>query len=170
MAENHVSGHGSADDEYLATPEGSTYEHTDAHTGIIIKFVFWLVVMAVVVHLGLGVMYSWLISDAETAEAADVRYPLAEGEEPRLPPVPRLQQYPAAELGVFRRDEDALLGSYGWQNREAGVVHIPIAEAMRLTVERGLLSRGGEGDTPTVTPGMIPADSSSGRTLERRRQ
>ena len=54
-------------------------------------------------------------------------------------------------------------------NREAGMVHIPIDEAMRLTLERGLLSSrpAGEGQT---TPGLMPADASAGRTMERRRQ
>lgn len=168
MADHHASGHRSADDEYASTPEGSTYEHTDAHIGIVVKFLFWLAVMAVAVHFGLGVMYGWLVSSAETAEAAEIQYPLAVDEELRLPPVPRLQESPADEIEVFRREEDELLESYGWQSREAGVVRIPIDEAMRLTVERGLMSRAVDGDESTATLGMRPADSSSGRTLEQR--
>ena len=31
------------DDEYLGTPEGSSYEHTDANVWLIAKFGFWLV-------------------------------------------------------------------------------------------------------------------------------
>jgi hypothetical protein len=69
----------------------------------------------------------------------------------------------------FRRGEEAYLHSYGWQNKEAGIVHIPIEEAMRLTVERGLPAR--PQDAPAVgATGSMPADSSSGRTLEVRRQ
>jgi hypothetical protein len=52
----------------------------------------------------------------------------------------------------------------------AGTVRIPVADAMRLTVERGLPSRPAA-DVPEGTPaGMMPRTSSSGRTLERRRQ
>jgi hypothetical protein len=57
-------------------------------------------------------------------------------------------------------------------NREAGVVHIPIEQAMRLTVERGLLSarQVDAGQPESAPPGLMPADSSAGRTFERRRQ
>jgi hypothetical protein len=41
---------------------------------------------------------------------------------------------------------------------------------MRLTVERGLSSRGPEGGQSLETPGLMPSDASSGRTVERRRQ
>jgi hypothetical protein len=51
-----------------------------------------------------------------------------------------------------------------------GTVHIPIAEAMRLTVERGLPSRAQDGAQPAAPAGMMPADSSSGRTMLQRRQ
>ena len=84
--------------------------------------------------------------------------------------MPRLQQSPANEIFDFRRNEQELLNSYGWQNREMGTVHIPISEAMRLTVERGLPSRAADAAQPAETPGLYPADSSSGRTMERRRQ
>ena len=100
-------------------------------------------------------------------EAAERRYPLSAAQPHQLPPAPRLQQFPANERYVFQSEEQRLLNSYSWENKEAGTVRIPIAEAMRLTVERGLPSR----DT-AVDPqaGLMPADSSSGRTGERRRQ
>ena len=55
-----------------------------------------------------------------------------------LPPQPRLQIAPRQDLRALRQRDEALLNSYGWADREAGLVRIPIAEAMRLTVERGL--------------------------------
>ena len=54
-------------------------------------------------------------------------------------------------------------------NKEAGIVHIPIEDAMRLTVERGLPSRTPDGGQPR-TPGLMPSDASAGRVMERRRQ
>ena len=174
-----MSGHGPgpidpgfdpADPEYGHTPPGSTYEHTDAHTWLIAKFMFWLAVTAVLTHIGLGFMYQMMIEQGERREEGEVRYPLSVGQDDRLPPAPRLQQSPANEIYEFRLLEEAELNGYAWQNREAGTVRIPIAEAMRLTVERGLPSRTPDAAQPTETPGMIPADSSAGRTLERRRQ
>lgn len=168
MAHDEAIGHGSADDEYLPAP-GSAYEHTDAHTWTIAKFCVWLAVSAVLIHLGLGAMYQLLISQSERQQAAVVRYPLVSGQGPRLPPVPRLQQFPANDIYQFRQAERELLTTYGWQNREAGTVRIPIAEAMRLTVERGLPARA-EDPAAAMDPAVMPADSSSGRTWEQRRQ
>ncbi len=60
---------------------------------------------------------------------------------PRLPSGPRLQPKPANEIYDFRLRENAALDGYSWVDKGAGTVRIPIAEAMRLTVERGLPSR-----------------------------
>ncbi len=165
MAHEHTD-HVSADDEYGSTPPGATYEHTDAHAGPIVRFIVWLAVSAIVIHIGMGFMYEFLIQRSMVAEHP---YPLAVDQPLRLPPAPRLQQFPANDIYRFRTDEAALLERYGWLNKEAGVVHIPIEEAMRLTVERGLLqSRSPE--APQDLPGQMASDASAGRTMERRRQ
>lgn len=167
MAHDDHAGHRSADDQYLDTPPDAGFEHTDADVWIIVKFLAWLLVSAVIIHVGLGVLYQLLIQRA--METGEQQYPLAAQERP-LPPTPRLQQFPANEIYQFRLGEESLLQNYGWMNRNAGVVHIPIAEAMRLTVERGLPSRAQEGADASATPGLMPSDSSAGRTVERRRQ
>ena len=56
----------------------------------------------------------------------------------RQPPPPRLQIDPAADLGSVRRAEAARLSGYGWVERTQGIIHIPIARALALTLERGL--------------------------------
>lgn len=167
MAHDDVIGHGSADDEYVETPPESTYEHTDANTGVIVRFLVWLAVSAVIIHVGLGFMYQLFI---DRSVEADQPYPLATGQEERLPPAPRLQQFPRNDIYQFRTDENALLERYGWMNREAGIVHIPIEEAMRITVERGVLQSTAPARAAPTPPGMMPSDSSAGRTMERRRQ
>ena len=84
-------------------------------------------------------------------------------------PFSRLQQFPRNELFTFRTEERDRLESYGWESKAAGTVHIPIEEAMKLTVERGLPVQAVD-PSLSSTLGMMPADSSSGRTLEKRRQ
>jgi hypothetical protein len=156
-----------ADVQYMVTPEGAGYEHTDANVWQITKFALWLAITAVVVHLGLGVMYKMLIEQSKVTTDQQP-YPLASTTEPRLPPEPRLQQFPRTEYYQFRLAEQQKLESYGWVNKDAGVVHIPIEQAMRLTLERGMLE-----STPPAqpeTPGLMPSDSSSGRVTERRRE
>ena len=42
------------------------------------------------------------------------------------------------QLRDLRRDEDATLSSYGWVDRKAGVVRIPIDRAIDLVAEKGI--------------------------------
>jgi hypothetical protein len=167
MEHQEAIGHVSPDREYAETPPGSTYEHTDANVWIIVKFLFWLAVSAVIIHVGLGLLYALLIERAEETGAR--RYPLGATQGQRLPPTPRLQQFPNKELYQFRLGEEQFLEGYGWMNKEAGIVHIPIEEAIRLTVERGLLRSRTAGEA-VETPGLMPSDASAGRMMERRRQ
>jgi hypothetical protein len=74
-------------------------------------------------------------------------YPLAAGQQTRVPPEPRLQTNPREDLRALRAREDAILNSYGWVDKKAGVVRIPIDEAIKLTVKRGLPVRQENGET-----------------------
>ena len=169
MADHHAAAHTSADDQYLETPPGAEYEHTDASVWIIVKFLVWLVISAVVIHVGLGLMYGFLIERSK--ETGDRQYPLAApAGERQLPPQPRLQQFPRNELHEFRIGEEALLHQYGWMNKNAGTVHIPVEDAMRILVQKGLPARAQDASQPAEVPGLMPSDSSSGRVMERRRQ
>jgi hypothetical protein len=170
LQQHAAVGHPSADDQYLETPPGSTYEHTDAQVGPMMKFALWLVISAVIVHVGLAAMY-WLLIRESSERVDAARYPLAVNAPPRLPPEPRLQQFPRNELYEFRTKEDAQLHSYGWVDKNAGTVHIPIEDAMRLMLDRGALtSRPVDASKPPEPVDMFPSDSSSGRVLEKRRQ
>ena len=59
--------------------------------------------------------------------------PLAET---RTPPEPRLLPDPRTALLELRAEEDAILHSYGWVNREAGIVHIPIERAIDVLARK----------------------------------
>ena len=157
-----------ADAQYFETPAGAGYEHTDASVWTIVKFSFWLVVSAVVIHIGLGFMYAMLIEQA--TELSAPRYPMAANVEPALPAQPRLQQFPRNEIYDFRVIEERALHTYGWADKATGTVRIPIEEAMRLTLERGLPARTQDPGQALETPGLFASDSSAGRVMERRRQ
>jgi hypothetical protein len=160
-----AAGHTSADDQYLQTPSGAGYEHTDASVFIIVKFIVWLAVAAVVIHVGLALLFN--LFAAQRAERAEPRFPLAAQEGPRLPPEPRLQQFPREDIMNLRSQEEAALQNYGWVDKQAGTVHLPIQDAMRLMLERKMLPSRPE--PPKEDPALAPADSSAGRTMQRRR-
>jgi hypothetical protein len=69
-------------------------------------------------------------------------FPRARGDVDRhlsiTPPEPRLQTDPAADLGAYVRKEQHLLDSYGWVDREHGIVHVPIEIAMQRLARTGI--------------------------------
>jgi hypothetical protein len=72
-----------------------------------------------------------------------IGYPFATGAgavPPNLPqpPEPRLQVDPASDLGRLRRYEIEQLQTFGWIDRDRGIVHIPIEQAMQHLADRGL--------------------------------
>jgi hypothetical protein len=54
------------------------------------------------------------------------------------PAGPSLQPLPALDLARFRAEEELALGTYGWVDKDKGIVRIPIERAMGLLAERGL--------------------------------
>lgn len=56
-----------------------------------------------------------------------------------LPPTPRLQPDPPKDLKAMQAEQDAALNSYGWVDREKGVVHVPIDKAMAMAIEKSLV-------------------------------
>ena len=170
MAHDPHAAHAAVDDEYLNPPSGSGHEHTDANVSMIVQFAVWLTASAIVVHILMWLTFAVFANVRENQGAAE--YPLAIQQGSRLPSGARLQVRPANEIYDFRRRENATLEGYSWVDKGAGTVRIPISDAMRLTVERGLPSRtdeaagGGEGDRSA----LMPTDASAGRTLEQKRQ
>jgi hypothetical protein len=142
------------------------YETRDLSVRASVLFGAFLLLAAVVVHLVVWLLY---IHFGTEAASTDVRqYPLAQVGRPVLPPEPRLQVHPREDLKLLRRQEDAILSSYGWVDRSAGVVRIPVDRAMQLVIERGLLSA--ENPAPPDSGNTPPSASSSGRLLEAARQ
>ncbi len=62
-----------------------------------------------------------------------------------LPPEPRLQTSPEADLRILRRQEDEVLSSYGWVDEAAGLARVPIERAMAMMAEGRLTSETPEG-------------------------
>jgi hypothetical protein len=136
------------------------YETRDISTRVVAIFAASLIVGAVLLNLAIWVIYVQFSKAADRAYPRE--YPLAHVGAPLEPPEPRLQTRPREDLRRMRADETRLLDSYGWVDAARGVVHIPIARAMALTVERGLPARTGAG---AFAPASGPDPSNSGRTL-----
>lgn len=55
-----------------------------------------------------------------------------------LPPEPRLEIYPAQNFPGLHATQQAGLNSYGWVDRQKGIVHIPVEQAMELIANSNL--------------------------------
>jgi len=53
-------------------------------------------------------------------------------------PAPRLQPSPRDEMAAFHAREMQRLNGTGWVDRANGVVHIPIADALRKVAQEGI--------------------------------
>lgn len=71
--------------------------------------------------------------------AADPPPPaLLEARAPHLPPSPRLQADPPADMASYLAAAESRLNSYGWSDEGRGMAHIPIVRAMEVMIEDGL--------------------------------
>ena len=89
--------------------------------------------LAIVFALVLG-MFHYL--DHHPIVIAPVN-PLAETGQQQFPPSPRIDEHPAIEFKELRLQEDRILSTYGWVDKNARVVRIPIDKAMELQLKRG---------------------------------
>jgi hypothetical protein len=129
MVDRHISDHDNPP---------AVHEESDVNVGAILGYGIGLLVIGAVIQLLLALLFGYY--SRQSAEASRV-FPLAAEHQEQLPPEPRLQTNPAEDLRRLRAREDDVLGSYGWVDRSAGIARIPIDQAMKLIVQRGLPTR-----------------------------
>lgn len=105
---------------------------------VVLSGIGLLIVLVVTFALMVGLFDLFAYREARLSPPAN---PLAAAEGRRLPPEPRLQPHPLRDLKDLRRAESAILDSYGWVDKNAGVVRIPVARAIEL-----LAARAGQGE------------------------
>lgn len=123
-------------DAQTASHDGrfGSYFDDEVSTSAVVWTTVWLAIVC-----ALGMAITWVMQGyyADRAEAAKTPpSPVAEANEARLPIGPLLQRHPEGELEALRHEMGERLHGYGWVDEHAGVVHIPIDQAMDLLVER----------------------------------
>jgi hypothetical protein len=117
--------------------EPGGYERTDANAGATFRAGLYILGTMLLTAL-LVVPFYRLLARVETK----AQPPAAEVVESALSEpaasFPKLVESEPRVLSAFRAQEDALLTSYGWVEKDKGLARIPIAEAMRIVAERGL--------------------------------
>lgn len=137
-----MAGHEHGDDR--STAKG--HETRDVNTAALGK---WLLVLAAVL---IGT-YGLTVGLFRHFSAREVTRSVAEGgpaaaqpaggptDEQLKWPEPRIQSDPADDMARLRAEQTAVLQSYGWVDRDAGIVRVPIALAMKLVLDEGLPAR-----------------------------
>lgn len=111
------------------------HEVRDVNTRLVVWLSTGITILVVVVFIVIGLLYNFL-SFRLVSQSPPPPPMLQEAQ--GLPPGPILQRDPAQEMQRMRVEQDAILNNYGWVDKQAGVIHIPIEQAIELTLERGL--------------------------------
>jgi hypothetical protein len=122
-------------------PHGG-YEKSDASPRGLLYFA--LLMAAILAATALSLI--WLFKYFQKTEnpGAFIAAPFAAARP--LPPPPRIQPNPGADMQNYYQSQQNILNTYGWIDRQNGTVRLPIDRAMNLLLERGLPTR------PTATP------------------
>jgi hypothetical protein len=132
------------------------YEHRDADTRSLLKYGLGLVIVLAVVLLCMKWMFSYF------AKSQPLGPPASPFENARvLPPEPRLQAKPRADLRNYCGEQMEKLDTYGWVDHDNGIVRIPIDRAIDATVQRGLPARPASGDQSNASVNDIAKMQSS---------
>lgn len=99
--------------------------------------VYTMLGLAVGAALAIMLVYGifWYLADHPLRTAPP--NPLAAGEQQQIPPTPRIDAHPAAELKDVQAYENKILDTYGWTDKQQGIVRIPIDRAMELQLQKG---------------------------------
>ncbi len=121
------------------------YERQDLSTRGIFYFMAGLVIVAALIYLIIFGMYRFLdtYEKAHQPAVSPMVTPPADTrtvtkEDTQSFPQPRLEVNERTQLRDVIEDQDRKLETYGWVDKEKGIVRIPIERAMDLIAERGL--------------------------------
>lgn len=144
MAEHHYDG--------IVNPE-THHEKSDVNVRALIWFVVIFIAFAIVTHIFLWLMFKFFADQARGATNSPLTS-LSRSADANVPPVPRLQPFPTREangviatpnvstppvdMTLMRAEQDKALTEPGWVDKEKGIARIPIEDAKRLVVQRGL--------------------------------
>lgn len=136
---------------------GNDHERTDAHVGPLVQFLIFLAVVCGASFYAMSLLLKWF-HQQPVPLVGNVEHPLAQDRV--QPPEPRLETardakgnylvgkneaYPdltpyftAQTIGGLRARESERLHTYGWVDKSQNLVHIPIDQAIELTLKKGL--------------------------------
>jgi hypothetical protein len=144
--------------------EDVSHEHSDVDVQTVLSFGVGLaLVVLITATLAIGMMRMFESQAAsEDPQVSPVARPAGQS-----PPAPNLLTNEPAGLRKFEAEEAKSLEGYGWVNQQGGVARVPIDQAKKLLVARGLPVRasGAVEDPSAGTHAPAYGEASSGRMI-----
>jgi len=113
------------------------HERRDADIRPIVLTGIGLALTVVVVGFIVYGTFQYLATHPATSVQSN---PMAEFDS-QIPPAPRIEEHPAIEIQQLHAQEEQTLSTYGWIDKKAGVVRIPLDRALELQMQRGFPTR-----------------------------
>jgi len=132
--------------EGVQHPE-TAYDRSDLSARGVVSFLIALAITIVLIHMIAWAFFRYFSHNqlAPPPPSAAIVTPANEtgklGDPVLRFPAPVLQPDPTADMNKFRAAEEEQLGTYGWVDKNAGVVHIPIERAIDMVAQQGLPTR-----------------------------
>jgi hypothetical protein len=121
---------------------GVEHEHSDVNVGSVAWFtagLAGLMLLTGVLMWGMFNLFARTEQRREPPPTSLTREKKPESGNPEeMFPEPRLQKRPVEDLQNYRAGEDAKVNSWGWVDPNAGVVRIPVEEAKKKLIQKGL--------------------------------
>jgi hypothetical protein len=121
------------EDSSKTQPE-ERHEHSDVNIRAIAYIAIAMIVSAAVILSAVLGIFKRFVREDVSRDAV----PVFGADQTQLPPEPRLQIDPNADYRQFLKSEEETLNSYGWIDRQTGIVRIPIDRAIDLVAQRNL--------------------------------
>jgi hypothetical protein len=140
------------------------HEEADVNIRTVLTFAAGLAILVMIAAGLMGIMFRVMSNQAAARDPQVSPLAPASGQPA---PAPRLLTNEPGNLRTFRAEETRNLGGYGWVDQTAGVARVPIEEAKKLIVERGLPVRtsGLVDDPRTGTHAPAYGEASGGRSI-----
>jgi hypothetical protein len=167
----HDDGHGHDDFHN----EGVAHEHADVSLRAVVTAAVTLVVVAAVAMVLMALLFGWFVREAAANDpvVSPLAVPATE--------MPKATESSAFSTGVtggpllltnepmalekYRADQEKRLHEYGWVDEARGVAHLPIDQAKKLILERGLPVREGAAPASFSVRPEVRGEASGGRTV-----
>lgn len=119
-----------------------SFEAADINTRTILLYLFYLAVAVALSFVVSVFIFRFTTDMAAKSETAPP--PVRQGVEPTLPPEPRLQGVPGHTTDPQQDLRDKISADQaanerlGWVDQQAGIAQIPVEDAMKIIVAKGL--------------------------------